>query len=252
MTTGKTSRVALVTGGTRGIGEAICKALVGQGYQVVTTFRNADRKPQALEWQNRLAAEGLEIDLVQMDVADTQSCETAANELLGRYGRLDVLVNNAGITRDSVMKKMPVEAWREVIHTNLDSVFNVTHCFLDTLIAQNYGRVINISSINAQKGQFGQVNYSAAKAGIHGFTKALAQETARKGITVNTVSPGYVETDMVLAIDEKIREQIKAQIPVGRFGQPEEIARVVSFLADEQSSFITGADFSINGGMFMH
>ena len=127
MTTGKTSRVALVTGGTRGIGEAICKALVGQGYQVVTTFRNADRKPQALEWQNRLAAEGLEIDLVQMDVADTQSCETAANELLGRYGRLDVLVNNAGITRDSVMKKMPGEAWREVIHPNHESVLNETH-----------------------------------------------------------------------------------------------------------------------------
>jgi len=252
MTTEKTSRVAMVTGGTRGIGDAICKVLARQGYQVVTTFRNAERKPQALEWQTRLASEGLEIDLVQMDVSDTGSCEAAAHELLGRYGRLDVLVNNAGITRDSVMKKMPVDAWRQVIHTNLDGVFNVTRCFLDTFIAQNYGRVINISSINAQKGQFGQVNYSAAKAGIHGFTKALAQETARKGITVNTVSPGYVETDMVLAIDEKIRDQIKTQIPVGRFGQPDEIARLVAFLADEQSSFITGADMSINGGMFMH
>lgn len=248
----KQSGIALVTGGTRGIGEAICKTLSKEGYQVVTTFRKEERETQARDWQSRLAADGLEIDLVQMDVSDTRSCEIAADDLLNRYGRLDVLVNNAGITRDSVMKKMPVEAWQEVIRTNLDGVFNVTRCFLDTLIAQNYGRIINISSINAQKGQFGQVNYSAAKAGIHGFTKALAQETARKGITVNTVSPGYVETDMIKAIDEKIREQIKAQIPVGRFGQPEEIARLVAFLADEKSSFITGADLSINGGMFMH
>jgi acetoacetyl-CoA reductase len=150
------------------------------------------------------------------------------------------------------MKKMPIEAWQEVIHNNLDGVFHVTRCFLNTLLTQESGRIINISSINAQRGQFGQVNYSAAKAGIHGFTKALAQETARKGVTVNTVSPGYVETDMINAIDEKIRDQIKAQIPVGRFGQPEEIARLVTFLADENSSFITGADFSINGGMFMH
>ena len=246
------SRIALVTGGMRGIGEAICIALANEGYQVVTTYRNIDRESQALDWQSRLAGDGLEIDLVQMDVSDNESCERAANELLDRYGRLDVLVNNAGITRDGVMKKMPIEAWHEVIHTNLDGVFHVTRCFLEALMAQNYGRIINISSINAQKGQFGQVNYSAAKAGIHGFTKALAQETARKGITVNTISPGYVETDMIRAIGENIREQIKAQIPVGRFGQPEEIARLVAFLADEKSSFITGADFSINGGMFMH
>jgi acetoacetyl-CoA reductase len=199
-----------------------------------------------------MADDGLEVDLVLMDVSDHENCEKAANELLDRYGRLDVLVNNAGITRDGVMKKMPIEAWQEVIHNNLDGVFHVTRCFLNTLLTQESGRIINISSINAQRGQFGQVNYSAAKAGIHGFTKALAQETARKGVTVNTVSPGYVETDMINAIDEKIRDQIKAQIPVGRFGQPEEIARLVTFLADENSSFITGADFSINGGMFMH
>lgn len=248
----KQSGIALVTGGTKGIGEAICKGLAREGYQVVTTFRNEKREPEAREWQSRLADDGLEIDLVQMDVSDARSCETAAEALMNRYDRLDVLVNNAGITRDSVMKKMSIEAWQEVIHTNLDGVFNVTRCFLDSLIAQNYGRIINISSINAQKGQYGQVNYSAAKAGIHGFTKALAQETARKGITVNTVSPGYVETDMIMAIDEKIRDQIKAQIPVGRFGQPEEIARLVTFLADKQSAFITGADLSINGGMFMH
>jgi acetoacetyl-CoA reductase len=199
-----------------------------------------------------MADDGLEVDLVLMDVSDHENCEKAANELLDRYGRLDVLVNNAGIARDGVMKKMPIEAWQEVIHNNLDGVFHVTRCFLNTLLTQESGRIINISSINAQRGQFGQVNYSAAKAGIHGFTKALAQETARKGVTVNTVSPGYVETDMINAIDEKIRDQIKAQIPVGRFGQPEEIARLVTFLADENSSFITGADFSINGGMFMH
>ncbi|MDY6798040.1 MAG: acetoacetyl-CoA reductase [Pseudomonadota bacterium] len=252
MTLRKQSRIALVTGGTRGIGEAICIALANEGYQVITTYRNTERETQARDWQSRMADDGLEIDLVLMDVSDHENCEKAANELLDRYGRLDVLVNNAGITRDGVMKKMPIEAWHEVIHNNLDGVFHVTRCFLNTLLAQESGRIINISSINAQKGQFGQVNYSAAKAGIHGFTKALAQETARKGVTVNTVSPGYVETDMINAIDEKIRDQIKAQIPVGRFGQPEEIARLVTFLADENSSFITGADFSINGGMFMH
>lgn len=252
MTLRKQSRIALVTGGTRGIGEAICIALANEGYQVITTYRNTERETQARDWQSRMADDGLEIDLVLMDVSDYENCEKAANELLDRYGRLDVLVNNAGITRDGVMKKMPIEAWQEVIHNNLDGVFHVTRCFLNTLLAQESGRIINISSINAQRGQFGQVNYSAAKAGIHGFTKALAQETARKGITVNTVSPGYVETDMINAIDEKIRDQIKAQIPVGRFGQPREIARLVTFLADENSSFITGADFSINGGMFMH
>lgn len=246
------SRVALVTGGTRGIGEAICKALSEAGYQVITTYRNAEREQLAREWQQCMADNGMEIDLVHMDVADLESCEQASKDVLARYGRLDVLVNNAGITRDSFMKKMTVDAWHQVIHTNLDGVFYVTRCFLDTLISQNYGRIINLSSINAQKGQFGQVNYSSAKAGIHGFTMALAQEVARKGITVNTVAPGYVETDMVMAIDEGIRDQLKAQIPVGRFGKPEEIARLVAFLADEKSSFITGADFSINGGMFMH
>ncbi|MFW5824606.1 MAG: acetoacetyl-CoA reductase [Marinobacter sp.] len=252
MMTQTDSRIALVTGGTRGIGEAICTSLGGQGYRVITTFRNDDREPPARDWQRRMADNGMEIDLVRMDVSDPESCESGARDLLNRYGRLDVLVNNAGITRDAVMKKMPLEAWQEVIHTNLDGVFNVTRCFLNTLLDQNYGRIINVSSINAQKGQFGQVNYSAAKAGIHGFTKALALETARKGITVNTVSPGYVETDMVMAIDEAVREKIRAQIPTGRFGQPDEVARLVAFLADEKSSYITGADFSINGGMFMH
>ncbi|MDO3720145.1 acetoacetyl-CoA reductase [Marinobacter sp. chi1] len=252
MTNKDTSRVALVTGGTRGIGEAICMVLREAGYQVVTTYRNPERKPQAQEWQQRQAAAGIEIDLIQMDVSSPKSCEQGAREILERYGRLDVLVNNAGITRDAVMKKMSLDAWQEVIHTNLDSVFNVTRCFLETLLEQKYGRIVNISSINGQKGQFGQVNYSAAKAGVHGFTMALAQETARKGITVNTVSPGYVDTDMVMAIDEGVREKLQAQIPVGRFGEPREIARLVEFLADEQSSFITGANFPINGGMFMH
>ncbi|QSP94314.1 acetoacetyl-CoA reductase [Marinobacter salinisoli] len=248
----ESSRVALVTGGTRGIGEAICRALSEAGYQVVTTYRNPNREAQARDWQQTLAGEGIEVDLVQMDVSSPESCEHGAKDLLARYGRLDVLVNNAGITRDSVMKKMPLDAWQQVIHTNLDGVFNVTRCFLDTLLEQKYGRIVNISSINGQKGQFGQVNYSAAKAGVHGFTMALAQETARKGITVNTVSPGYVSTDMVMAIDEGVRDKLQAQIPVGRFGHPQEIARMVEFLADEKSAFITGANFPINGGMFMH
>ncbi len=252
MSAGEKSQVALVTGGIRGIGSAMCRELIHAGYQVVTTYRSPQRKAAAQEWQRELAEDGLEVGLIQMDVSDAASCRSGADDLIERYGRLDVLVNNAGITRDVVMKKMTLEQWQEVIHTNLDSVFNVTHCFLNGMLEQGYGRIVNISSVNGQKGQFGQVNYSAAKAGIHGFTKALAQEVARKGITVNTVSPGYVATDMVMAVPEEVREKIIAQIPVGRLGEPEEIARVVRFLVAEESAFITGADFSINGGMHMY
>lgn len=252
MSAGQESRVALVTGGYGGLGTAICQAFARDGYQVVSTYRSQERKARAEEWQQAMAAEGMEVDLVCMDVSDPESCRTGANDLLEQFGRLDILVNNAGITRDAVMKKMSVEQWQEVIHTNLDSVFNVTHPFLNRMLEQGFGRIVNISSVNGQKGQFGQVNYSAAKAGIHGFTKALAQEVARKGVTVNTVSPGYAATDMVMSVPEEVREKILTQIPLGRFAQPEEIARVVRFLADDESAFITGADYSVNGGMHMH
>ncbi len=249
---GGQARVALVTGGIGGIGTAICRELAGEGCRVISTYRAPEREAIAREWQKQLAEEGLEMDLVCMNVADAESCQKGAKEVLERYGRLDVLVNNAGVTRDATMKKMSQEQWSEVIHTNLDGVFNVTHGFLESMLESGGGRIVNISSVNGQKGQFGQVNYSAAKAGIHGFTKALAQEVARKGITVNTVSPGYTATDMVMAVPEEVREKIIAQIPVGRLGEPEEIARMVAFLADEGSGFITGADFSINGGMHMY
>ncbi|MEQ6885264.1 acetoacetyl-CoA reductase [Salicola sp. Rm-C-2C1-2] len=248
----ETTRVALVTGGYGGLGTAICKSFARDGYQVVSTYRSPERKEHALEWQRTMASDGLSIELVCMDVSDPESCQQGAKELLERYGRLDVLVNNAGITRDSVMKKMTVKQWHDVIHTNLDGVFNVTHPFLNQMLEQGFGRIVNISSVNGQKGQFGQVNYSAAKAGIHGFTKALAQEVARKGVTVNTVSPGYAATDMVMSVPEEAREKILSQVPIGRLAQPEEVARVVRFLADDESAFITGADYSVNGGMHMH
>lgn len=252
MSDSETARVALVTGGYGGLGTAICKSFARDGYQVVSTYRSPERREHALEWQRAMASDGLEAGLVCMDVSDSESCRKGASELLERYGRLDVLVNNAGITRDSVMKKMTVDQWHDVIHTNLDGVFNVTHPFLNQMLEQGFGRIVNISSVNGQKGQFGQVNYSAAKAGIHGFTKALAQEVARKGVTVNTVSPGYAATDMVMSVPEEVREKILSQVPLGRLAQPEEVARVVRFLADDESAFITGADYSVNGGMHMH
>lgn len=245
-------RVALVTGGVGGIGTAICRELAEDGYLVISTYRAPEREAPAREWQKQLAEEGLEMDLVLMDVCDAETCQKGAKEVLERYGQLDVLVNNAGVTRDATMKKMSHNQWNEVINTNLNGVFNVTHEFLESMLERGTGRIVNISSVNGQKGQFGQANYSAAKAGMHGFTKALAQEVARKGITVNTVSPGYTATDMVMAVPEEVREKIIAQIPVGRLGKPEEIAHMVAFLADERSGFITGADFSVNGGMHMH
>lgn len=244
-------KVALVTGGTGGIGTAICQSLDAAGYKVVTTYSRASKADEALQWQAEQKEIGHDIAVVCLDVSNYEACEQAAAQIRNEYGHVDILVNNAGITRDAVMKKMGVDKWDAVLTTNLDSVFYVTKQFLDDMIANSYGRIINISSINAQKGQFGQVNYSAAKAGIHGFTKALAQEVARKGITVNTISPGYIATPMVMKIDESVREQIVAQIPVGRLGTPQEIARIVAFLADEQSGYITGSNISANGGQHM-
>ena len=243
------NKVAWVTGGTGGIGTGICRELADAGYQVVAGYSNAEK---AKAWQEEQKAVGYDFAISQADVTSFDSVSKSYAEIKEQLGPVSVLVNNAGITADGMLKKMGFDQWQSVISTNLDSVFNTSKSCLEDMLAQGFGRIINISSINGEKGQMGQTNYSAAKAGMHGFTKALAQETARKGITVNTISPGYIATDMIMKIKEEIREGIKAQIPVGRFGEPEDIARIVVFLADEKSSFITGANISANGGQFMH
>lgn len=241
-------KVALVTGGTGGIGSAICRKLCDIGCLVVTTYRDHEK---AQMWRESMREEGYDPIIYPCDVSDFDSCETTLSAIEKKYGPISILVNNAGITKDSSFKKMNVQQWRDVMHCNLDSVFNVTRCAIESMLDRGYGRVINISSINAQKGQFGQTNYSAAKAGMHGFTKALAQEVARKGITVNTISPGYIATDMVMAVPEDVRNNIIAQIPVGRLGKPEEIAHIIEFLVSDASAFITGSNISANGGQHM-
>jgi acetoacetyl-CoA reductase len=245
-------KIALVTGGTGGLGEAICRKLVDAGFHVVAGYNSGGNHDKAKAWQEEQRKAGYEIDVAYGDVTNAESCAeciATVKELTGRD--VDVLVNNAGITRDGQFKKMSWEQWNEVLSANLDSMFHMTRLVINPMIDNGWGRVINISSVNAQKGQFGQTNYSAAKAGIHGFTKALAQEVAAKGVTVNTVSPGYVMTPMVAKIDDAILEKIAKTIPVGRLGEPDEIGRIVTFLAEEESAYITGADFSINGGLHM-
>lgn len=242
------SRVALVSGGMGGIGTAICQALASSGVRVVTTYHKSGDHDEAERWQDAQSQLGFDIDKIYVDIADPKACETAINNLIQQYEKIDILVNNAGITRDRLCHKMAVEEWQQVISVNLSSVFYVTKPVLDSMMLQSYGRIINISSINAQKGQRGQVNYAAAKAGMHGFTKSLAQEVASKKITVNTVSPGYIKTQMVMSVREDVRDQIIAQIPIGRLGEPSEVARVVAFLAADDSAFITGANISVNGG----
>ncbi|KXS39770.1 MAG: acetoacetyl-CoA reductase [Halomonadaceae bacterium T82-2] len=241
--------VAWVTGGTGGIGTAICRALAKEGYQVVAGYHNPDK---ARNWLEEQRAAGFDnIALSGTNLIDFEDCEAGVREIRDTYGPVSVLVNCAGITRDTTLKKMSPEQWREVIDCNLNSVFNTCRCVIEDMLESGYGRIINISSINGRKGQFGQANYSAAKAGMHGLTMALAQETAAKGITVNTVSPGYIATDMIQKVPEKIRESIRESIPVKRFGEPDEIARAVCFLAEKGSGFITGANLDINGGQFM-
>lgn len=244
-----TKRIALVTGGMGGIGTAICKALAESGHIVVTTYSKPGRE-QA--WLADMKGLGLkDIHAYQCDVTDTAACKALAEKVAKDLGPVDVLVNNAGITRDCSFKKQTKDDWDAVLRTNLDSLFNMTKPVVDGMGDRGFGRIINISSINGQKGQFGQTNYSAAKAGMHGFTMALAQEVARKGVTVNTISPGYIATDMVMAVAEETRDKIVAQIPVGRLGKPEEIAALVAFLASEQAGFITGANVAMNGGQHM-
>ena len=242
-------RVVFVTGGMGGIGSAICRRLAGAGHTVVAgCLPGYERKD---EWLSGMRKSGFRAHAAEGDVSDFDSCAEMFYSVHAVVGNVDVLVNNAGITRDSVFKRMTENDWRTVINTNLNSVFNVTRQVIDGMVDRGWGRIINISSVNAIKGQFGQTNYSAAKAGMAGFAKALAQEVVRKGVTVNTVSPGYVETDMVMAIRQEVREQIVASIPMGRLAKPQEVAAVVAFLASEEAGYITGANISVNGGMHM-
>jgi len=238
------ARVALVTGGTRGIGRAICERLAADGCMVAAGYSGNDEAAIA-------AAKELGIFVVKGNVGVFSDCARAVKEVEEQLGPVDILVNNAGITRDGVFHKMTPEQWTEVISVNMNSAFNMTRQVIEGMRERNWGRIINISSINGQKGQMGQTNYSAAKAGVIGFTKALAQENARKGITVNAIAPGYINTEMVQAVPEQVLAGIVAGIPVGRLGEAEEIAAGVSFLAREDAGFITGATLTMNGGQYI-
>jgi len=242
-------RVVFVTGGMGGIGSAICRRLAAAGHTVVAgCLPDYDRKD---EWLGTMRREGFKVHAAEGNVADYDSCAGMFYNVRAVVGNVDILINNAGITRDSIFKRMSERDWHDVINTNLNSVFNVTRQVIDGMTERGWGRIVNISSVNAIKGQFGQTNYSAAKAGMAGFSKALAQEVVRKGVTVNTVSPGYVETDLVMAIRADVRQQIVDSIPMGRLARPEEVAAVVAFLASEEAGYITGANISVNGGMHM-
>lgn len=236
-------RVAIVTGGTRGIGAAISKALKAAGHEVAATYAGNDEAASKFTDETGIRT-------FKFSVADYQSCQDGAAEVEKTLGPVEILVNNAGITRDAPFHKMKPEQWREVIDTNLTGVFNMTHVVWPGMRERGFGRVVTISSINGQKGQFGQANYAASKAGDLGLTRTLAQEGAGKGITANAVCPGYIATDMVMAVPEKVREAIIGQIPVGRLGEPEEIARCVDFLVSDDAGFITGAVLSANGGQY--
>ncbi|MEM1190811.1 MAG: acetoacetyl-CoA reductase [Pseudomonadota bacterium] len=238
-------RVALVTGGSRGIGEAICLMLKQEGYTVVANYGGNDEKARAF-------SEAHGIPVYKFDVGSLSACEEAVARIEEEVGPIEVLVNNAGITRDGTMHKMSYEQWYDVVRTNLGSCFYVTRCLINGMRERGFGRIVNIGSINGQAGQYGQVNYAAAKSGIHGFTKALAQECAAKGITVNAIAPGYVATDMVKAVPENVLEKIVAKIPVGRLGDADDIARGVVFLVADDAGFITGSTLSINGGQHMY
>jgi acetoacetyl-CoA reductase len=243
-------RVALVTGGMGGLGEAICIKLAALGDKVVATYSPNNAKAQ--EWLRRMNDMGYGFKGFACDVTDFDSSKTCVDQVVKEFGKVDVLVNNAGITRDMTFKKMTKADWDAVIHTNLDSVFNMTKQVVDAMVERGWGRIINISSVNGTKGAFGQTNYSAAKAGMHGFTKALALEVAKKGVTVNTISPGYIGTKMVMAIPQEVLDsKILPQIPQARLGKPEEVAGLVAYLASEEAAFVTGANISINGGQHM-
>jgi acetoacetyl-CoA reductase len=243
-------RVALVTGGMGGLGEAICMKLEKMGITVVVTYSPGNSKWK--EWLKDMEAEGHKFRAYPCDVSDFDSCAKMVEQVSKEVGPIDILINNAGITRDMTFKKMTKADWDAVMNTNLDSVFNVTKPVVDGMVERGWGRVINVSSVNGQKGAFGQTNYSAAKAGMHGFSKALAYEVARKGVTVNTISPGYIGTKMVLAIPKEVLDsKIIPQIPMGRLGKPDEVAGLCAYLASDEAAFVTGANIAINGGQHM-
>ncbi|HUW52025.1 MAG TPA: acetoacetyl-CoA reductase [Rhodanobacter sp.] len=242
------SRIALVTGGTGGIGTAIVRHLAGLGHRVATNYRNEGK---ALAWQEARRAEGIDACVLPCDVSDPEASAAFVRQVEATLGPVDILVNNAGITRDVMFHRMTYQQWTEVLNSDLNACFNVTRPLIEGMRARKWGRIVQISSINGQKGQCGQANYAAAKAGMHGFTMALAQENARCGITVNTVSPGYIATDMVMAVPEDVRNRIVAQIPIGRLGEPDEIAHAVGYLVGEHAGWITGTNLAINGGQHM-
>ncbi|MHB8261032.1 MAG: acetoacetyl-CoA reductase [Bacteroidia bacterium] len=242
-------RVVLVTGATGGLGTAMCKKLHEEGFHVVGNYHT---KEKADAWLLEMKKEGFDVQLFYGDVSDFDSSAEMIRKIEADIGPIDTLVNNAGITRDMRLINMRKEDWNAVINTNLNSVFNCTRNVLQGMIDRKFGRIINISSVNGQRGQYGQTNYSAAKAGMHGFTKSLSMEVAKLGITVNTISPGYIATDMVMAVPEKVLTQIVAQVPMGRLGGTQEVAHLVAFLASDKTSFITGANYSINGGQHVY
>ena len=244
-------RIAVVTGGMGGLGETISTKMADAGYRVVVTCSPSDTKWKS--WLEEMKGRGYSFSAFPVDVVEYESCAKQCAAIQGECGPIDILVNNAGITRDMTFKKMTKSDWDAVMRTNLDSCFNMTKQVMDGMVDRGWGRVINVSSVNGQKGAFGQTNYSAAKAGIHGFTKALALEVARKGVTVNTISPGYIGTKMVTAIPKEILDsKILPQIPIGRLGKPDEVAGLIIYLCSEEAAFVTGANISINGGQHMY
>jgi acetoacetyl-CoA reductase len=243
-------RTALVTGGNRGLGEAIAGALHDAGHDVIITHTPGN--PRIAAWLETQAARGRDFAAYGVDVSDFESAQALGRDIAADGRQVDILVNNAGITRDATLRKLDYANWDLVLRTNLYSMFTVTKLFIEPMLERGWGRVINISSINGSKGQFGQTNYSAAKAGIHGFTMALAQEVARKGITVNTVAPGYLATDMVTAVPQEILRGIIDAIPVGRLGEPAEIAALIAFIASDAAAFMTGSRIAMNGGQHMY
>ena len=245
-----TQRVALVTGGIGGLGTEICKHLARSGRRVIAADLGS-RAERVAEFRREVAEFGAEIAFEPINVGDFDACAEAIKSIEQRFGAIEILVNAAGITRDTTLRKMSAQQWHDVLDINLSGVFNTCRHIVEGMSERGFGRIVNISSVNGQTGQFGQANYSAAKAGMHGFTMALAREVARKGVTVNSVAPGYCRTAMVAAIPENVRSQIIAGIPVGRLGEPSEIARVVDFLCADDSGFITGANIPVNGGYFM-
>lgn len=242
------ARTAVVTGGLGGLGTAICKSLAEAGNRVIAVDLGGNAQRIA---DFEAALEGFDACFQPLDVTDFDACRAFAEEMQAAHGGIDILINAAGITRDTTLRKMDKSHWDAVMSVNLDGVFNLTRHVIDGMSARRFGRIVNISSVNGQTGQFGQTNYSAAKAGMHGFTMALAREVARKGVTVNSISPGYCETPLVMAMNDDVRAQIVEKVPVGRLGQPQEIARAVAFLAAEDAGFITGTNLPVNGGLFI-